>query len=271
METIRKPAVAGMFYPNAKKLLQNDIEFLLDSTKPDENLENIFGLIAPHAGYQYSGKTAASVYNYIRNKDYQTVVVISPSHREYFPGTCIYEGDAYKTPLGIVPVNDKIRAKLIEGSTSIFSGTHGHNMEHALEVQLPFLQVALNDFSIVPIVMGDQSNNYIDELAGKLAEVTDTKTLIVASSDLSHFHTKQEADLLDSRIEKNIAEFDYESLLKNLSLNLCEACGGGPIAAMMKTAKLKGHNNSKIIARSDSGDISGDNSEVVGYLSAVIF
>ena len=99
MEKIRKPAVAGMFYAGNEKTLRNDILKLLDSTKTDDKIENIIGIISPHAGYQYSGKTAASVYNYIRNKNYETVVVISPSHREYFPGTCVYEGDAYETPL----------------------------------------------------------------------------------------------------------------------------------------------------------------------------
>ncbi len=122
METIRKPAVAGMFYAGSEKALRKDIQLLLDSTKTDDKIESIFGIVAPHAGYQYSGKTAASVYNYIRNKIYNTVVVISPSHREYFPGTCIYDGDAYETPLGKVVINKKMGDEIIDGSKTIFWG-----------------------------------------------------------------------------------------------------------------------------------------------------
>ncbi len=271
METIRKPAVAGMFYAGIEKALRKDIQLLLDSTKTDDKIESIFGIVAPHAGYQYSGKTAASVYNYIRNKNYETVVVISPSHREYFPGTCIYDGDAYETPLGKIAINKKMGNEILEGSKTIFWGSQGHKQEHALEVQLPFLQETLTGFSIVPIVMGDQTDIYVDELAERLANVVDDKTLIVASSDLSHFHSKEEADLLDTRVEESIAGFDFEGLMKNLNSNNCEACGGGPIAAMMKAAHKLNHTHSKIISRSDSGDVSGDNSEVVGYLSAIIY
>lgn len=271
MNMIRKPAVAGMFYPADENNLRSEIEQLLSEVEIDAEVENIFGIVAPHAGYKYSGLTAAKAYKLIENKIYETVIVISPSHREYFAGSCIYEGEAYQTPLGVVPINNEIRDKIISGSDSIFLGNHGHNLEHALEVQVPFLQTVLGDFKIVPIVMGDQNKQYVYDLAARLADVVDNKTLIVASSDLSHFHSKQQANLLDTKVEQSIADFDYEGLLKNLEFKNCEACGGGPIAAMMKAAEMLNHTTSKIIARSDSGDVTGDDSEVVGYLSAVIY
>ena len=153
----------------------------------------------------------------------------------------------------------------------IFKGYEGHRREHALEVQLPFLQSVLQDFKIVPVVMGDQSKRNIDALAKKLAEVSDDETLIVASSDLSHFYSKSQADKLDSVVEKRVREFDYESLQFDLENHTCEACGGGPIVALMKAANLKNIRHSMVLSRTDSGDVTGDNSEVVGYLSAVFY
>ena len=268
---IRHQQVAGYFYPAEKEKLENDISLLLNVAKPEKSFNKIFGIVSPHAGYVYSGKTAAYVYNLIKDKSYKTVIVISPSHAEYFPGICIYDGDAYETPLGIVEIDQNITDKLTENSKLVFRGIQGHRREHALEVQIPFLQSVLKDFKIVPIVMGDQSKMFVDHLAEKISKVVDEETLVVASSDMSHFYDSSEANRLDSVVEQRINEFDFEQLLKDLDDHECEACGGGPIAAMMKAASLKNINKSLVINRSDSGDITGDKSEVVGYLSAVIY
>ncbi|MCU7496701.1 MAG: AmmeMemoRadiSam system protein B [Ignavibacteria bacterium] len=272
MEIVRPPAVAGMFYPADERKLKEEVKFLLDFSKDEEIPPGrISALVVPHAGYIYSGRTAAYAYNMIRNKDYRTVVVISPSHREYFPGISVYSGDAYKTPLGVIPVNKEMREEITKDAKFIFKGLEGHRQEHALEVQLPFLQMLLKDFEILPIVIGDQKEPFLNELSDRLSKVLDDRTLIVASSDLSHFHTKQEADRLDSVVERRISEFDYRTLLRDLDKNTCEACGGGPIVAAMRTAELLNARKAKVLNRSDSGDVTGDNSEVVGYLSAVIY
>lgn len=268
---IRHQQVAGYFYPAEKEKLQKDITEMLKTAKTEKSFDRIFGIVAPHAGYVYSGKTAAYAYNLLNDKTYKTVIVISPSHAEYFPGISIYDGDAYETPLGIVEIDHTMTNKLVENSRLIFKGIQGHRKEHALEVQIPFLQSVLNGFKIVPIVMGDQSKMFVDELADKISKVVDESSLIVASSDMSHFHSADEADSLDSIVEKRINDFDFEQLLKDLSDNECEACGGGPIATMMKAASIKNITNSLVINRSDSGDITGDKSEVVGYLSAVVY
>ncbi len=236
-----------------------------------KNLKRFSAIVAPHAGYVYSGKTAAHAYNLLIGKKFKTVVIISPSHSEYFPGISIFEGDAYETPLGLLKVDKEFREKLVTNDNVIFKGYEGHRREHALEVQLPFLQSVLKDFKIVPIVMGDQSKRNIDTLAKKLAEVSDDETLIVASSDLSHFYSKSQADKLDSVVEKRVREFDFESLQFDLENHTCEACGGGPIVALMKAANLKNIRHSMVLSRTDSGDVTGDNSEVVGYLSAVFY
>lgn len=271
MKNVRIAAVAGMFYPSSPRKLEDEVRMLLDTSKPQKNIERVKGIVSPHAGYIYSGPTAAFAFNAVSDKNYKTVIIISPSHREYFPGISIYDGDAYETPLGAVPINNEMRERLVADSKLIFSGILGHRAEHAVEVQLPFLQVTMKDFSIVPIVMGDQNKHCVNELAGKLAEVLDERTLIVASSDLSHYYSKADANRLDSIVEKRISTFDYEGLLADLETRKCEACGGGAIVSMMKAADMIQSKKSLVLSRSDSGDVSGDNSQVVGYLSAAVF
>ena len=271
MSKFRTPAVAGMFYPSAVKELTDLITNMLDITEPESKINNVFGLIVPHAGYIYSGKTAAYGFNYLKDKNIKTVVIISPSHREYFPGICIYEGDGYQTPLGHVEIDKELREKIISGSKVIYSGLDGHRNEHAIEVQLPFLQVLLKEFKFVPIVMGDQGEMFIDELASKLSSVIGDNTVVIASSDLSHYYPKYQADKLDSKIEEHVSKFDFDGLQLDLQRKNCEACGGGPIVSVMKTASLKNKLKSKVLDRSDSGDTTNDDTEVVGYLSAVIY
>lgn len=271
MKTVREPAVAGMFYPANVLKLRSEIEAHLASVNLEGTFENIFGIISPHAGYVYSGKTAAFAYKTIQNRSYKTVVVISPSHREYFPGISIYSGDLYKTPLGEIEIDKEMISNLIDDKSFIFEGMNGHRAEHSLEVQLPFLQTVIDNFKLVPIVMGDQRKEFVISLAEKLSKVVNNETLIVASSDLSHFYSRKKADVLDSIVEDRISKFDYDGLLDDLEKQKCEACGGGPIAVLLKTAELRGIKNVQVLSRTDSGETSGDISEVVGYLSAVVF
>lgn len=268
---IRHQQVAGYFYPADREKLKAELSLMLNVAKPEKSFNNIFGIVAPHAGYIYSGKTAAYAYNLLKGNKYKTVIIISPSHSEYFPGISIYDGDAYETPLGIVEIDQQISNAIVENSRILFKGIQGHRKEHALEVQIPFLQSVLKDFKIVPIVMGDQGRMFVDELAERISKVVNDETLVVASSDMSHFHSSDEADELDSVVEKRINNFDFENLLMDLDNHKCEACGGGPIAAMMKAASLKNINQSIVLSRSDSGDVTGDKTEVVGYLSAAVY
>lgn len=269
MTTIRKPAVAGFFYPGNPDELTSELnEFLSRAASPD--VKEPGGIIVPHAGYTYSGLTAAYAYSLLEGRSYDTVIVLSPSHREYFSGISIYEGDAYETPLGVIEVDQEKADALMDGSSVIERGSMGHHAEHALEVQLPFLQRALTSFRIVPVVMGDQHRRYIELLADRLAEVIDNKTLLVASSDLSHFHSKAEAHQLDSRIADAVENFDPEALMQRLESGAAEACGGGLMAALMIACREAGFDKSTLLHRSDSGEVTGDTGEVVGYLSAAI-
>lgn len=271
MSKIRKPAVAGMFYTSNLQKLKTEIETLLSISVPKQNLKDIFGIVVPHAGYIYSGRTAAFSYNAVKGKKYKTVIIISPSHREYFQGNSVFDGDAYETPLGIVEINQELADRITQDSSTIFRGSEGHGEEHAIEVQLPFLQTIYEDFSIVPIVMGDQSKNYVDELAEALTEVADEDTLVISSSDLSHYYDHKSAEKLDSIVEKDILDFDHDKLQNDLDNRNCEACGGGPIVAMMKSGWFKNYRNSVVFDRRDSSFASGDTSQVVGYLSAAVY
>jgi AmmeMemoRadiSam system protein B len=271
MKKIRTQQVAGYFYPSNPDKLYKDVETMMSKVEINESFPDIFGVISPHAGYVYSGNTAAYAYYVLKNKDIKTVFVISPSHYEYFPGISIYDGDAYQTPFGELEIDQEKTETLISNSKIIFRGIQGHRKEHALEVQLPFLQFTLNDFKIVPIVMGDQRSYYIDELSKQISRVIDKSSVVVASTDLSHFQSASEANILDSLVEKRINEFDYENLQKDLITKKCEACGGGPMITLMKAAAFKSFQKAKVLKRTDSSEITGNKSEVVGYLSAVVY
>lgn len=271
MKKVRRPSVAGLFYPSDPIELKDTILDFLAETKIDVSFNNIVGIVSPHAGYVYSGLTAAYAFNTIKDYDFEKAIVLSPSHNDFFDGSYIFDGDAYLTPLGEIPVNRSVSNEIIANSNSVFEGVRGHQTEHALEVQLPFLQMINPNFSLIPIVMGNQESKYINDLAESLSKIIDDKTIIVASSDLSHFYSKKIAHQLDSIVENNIEKFSYEKLMIDLESRKCFACGGGLIVTLMKTAALNNKRKSKVIHRSDSGDISGDNDKVVGYLSAVIY
>lgn len=260
-----------MFYPGRKQELQNVLQTLLDRAPVDKKYDQICGVVAPHAGYPYSGLSAAYSYNVLKNYDFETAVILSPSHREYFQGMSIYHGDAYETPLGLAPIDADLREKLIDAGEYFSEGIRGHGAEHAVEVQLPFLQMVKKDFKILPVVIGDQRKLFIDKLVEGLEQIIDPKTVVVVSSDLSHFYSKDSADKLDTIIESHIREMDYNGLQEDLESKKCEACGGGGIVALLKLASRNNFKHADVLSRTDSGDSTGDNSSVVGYLSAVVY
>lgn len=268
---IRLPAVANMFYPGNPKALENEIENLLTRAPITKIDGEIAALVCPHAGYMYSGAVAAVGYNLLKGRDYSVVAIIAPSHREYFLGVSVFTGKGYETPLGLASVASGYAEALIAQNDLIHSSWSGHHREHALEVQLPFLQKVLKDAKIIPIVMGDQKTHTCQILGEALANVLqETSALIIASSDLSHYHPYPEAVAIDRRTSDLIAAFDDAGLLAALESGACEACGGGPIAAAMIATKKRGAQRSQVLVYQNSGDVTGDHSAVVGYLSAVL-
>jgi hypothetical protein len=279
-QKVRPAGVAGSFYPADPKALLAMIDDMLAHASPPPIHDPILAVVAPHAGYQFSGPVAATTYAALKGRKFSRVVVIAPSHYEAFDFTSVYDGDAYATPLGTVQVDKAFARQLVKLSPTMRLSSQGHDAtpagaEHAIEVQLPWLQRVLGDFQLVPIVMGEQSYENSRALGVALAKLIENEnkggnTLIVASSDLSHYHTYDEAETIDHKTLGALAVWDYFSMSRNFQTRVWEACGGAPIVAAMIAAERMGANQAQVLKYANSGDTSGDRSRVVGY-SADVF
>jgi len=279
-QKVRPDGVAGSFYPADPKELSSMIDDMLAHASSPPINDPILAVVAPHAGYPYSGPVAAYTYAALKGRKFSRVVVIAPSHYVAFDFTSVYEGDAYATPLGTVPVDKVFAHQLAKMSPSIRISGEGHDAtsagaEHALEVQLPWLQRVLGNFELVPIVMGDQSYENSRALGVALAKLiqADNKsgsTLIVASSDLSHYHPYDDAVKIDHKTLHALAAWDYFSMSQNFQTRVWEACGGAPIVAAMIASERMGANQAQVLKYANSGDTAGDRARVVGY-SADVF
>jgi AmmeMemoRadiSam system protein B len=269
MARVRQPAVAGAFYDADPDALRRHVDSLLDQAGGATVKGSIKGLVSPHAGYMYSGSTAAVGYRLLRGKSYDAVILVGPSHREFFTGASIYPGDSYRTPLGDVPVHKEMRDELVKEGGTIMLSDAGHRGEHCLEVQLPFLQRVLGEFSIVPIIIGNQRREFCLALGNALAKAASRRNvLLVASSDLSHYHPYDEAVKLDRQVIGLVEALDDRTMMDQIEEERIEACGGGPVVSVMHAAKLLGANRSQVLFYCNSGDVTGDKDAVVGYLSA---
>ena len=267
---LRKSVIAGSWYPGAPSILRRDIENYFNSVPDLELEEEVVGLIAPHAGYTYSGQVAASAYNLVRGKKYDVVIVIAPSHRIAFHGVSIFSTGGYETPLGILPVAEELAKKIKNLNKTVIDIPEAHLQEHSVEIQLPFLQVALGDFSFIPLVMGDQGANTCQELAATIYEAAGgKKILIVGSSDLSHFYNYNMAKKLDAVVLRHLKDGDAVRLLESLGNGTAEACGGGPMVVSMLVSRMMNANKTHLLRYANSGDVTGDKSSVVGYAAAV--
>ena len=272
MNNVRESVIAGSWYPGDPKILASEIDGFLKNVPAQPLGGRVAALIVPHAGYIYSGQIAAHSYKHVECKTFDVVIVIGPSHRAYFQGASVYNKGGYQTPLGIVPVDVELANRIIAQSPMISFVPSAHSEEHSVEIQLPFLQVALGEFNFVPIVMGDQDKHSCGELAEAIYKsASDKRILIVGSSDLSHFHPYGKAVKLDSVVLDHIKRMDADGLLRDLKGGLCEACGGGPMAVAMMVAKRLGADSPKLLKYANSGDVAGDKGSVVGYASAVFY
>ncbi|MDR3755192.1 MAG: AmmeMemoRadiSam system protein B, partial [Terracidiphilus sp.] len=285
---VRPAAVAGSFYPADPQELSKMIDAMLAKAAPPPVDGTIIAAAAPHAGYPYSGPVAAWTYAAIAAQvkaghKYSRIVLIAPSHYVGFDFTSLYDGDAYTTPLGQVPVDKEFARRLAKMSSTMQLSDKGHQAtadapEHSVEVQLPWLQKVLGNFELVPIVMGDQSYESSRALGVALARMLrdDHDTLVLASSDLSHYHPYADAESIDHKTLHALEAYDYYSMSRNFQYRgprepgIWEACGGAPIVATMIYAERMGANKAEVLKYANSGDITGDKSRVVGY-SADVF
>ncbi|OGP55804.1 MAG: hypothetical protein A2Y65_01775 [Deltaproteobacteria bacterium RBG_13_52_11] len=271
-KNIRESAIAGTWYPGDPAKLTKDIKGYLANV-PEQKIEGeLIALISPHAGYMYSGQVAAYSYKLLEGKKYDVVVVVAPSHRAYFKGASVYPKGGFRTPLGICPIAEEVTEALMKKSPHIQSIPQAHDQEHSLEIQLPFLQVVLGEFRLVAIVMGEQDLSTCEEVSKAIAEVIKGENaLLIASTDLSHFHPYDKAKELDQVIADHVNDFDPEGLSKDLKQGGCEACGGGPVVAVMLAARALGANKGEVLKYANSGDVTGDRSSVVGYMSTALY
>lgn len=277
---IRHSALAGSWYEADPARLRSVIEQYMRHAKATQGLGTVVGLVSPHAGHVYSGPVAAYAYRQVEGKHYDTVVVIAPNHVDSQLGfSSVLTSGAYETPLGSIPVDAEMAKAIADfnPSDNVRASTRGHltgsngRMEHSLEIQLPFLQYALGNFRLVPIVMGDQEAESCTELAKAIAAAAKGKSvLIVGSSDMSHFFPAAQAREFDGRVKKYVEAYDYDGLLSDSTVENSHVCGRGPIATAMMACKALGATKATVLHMANSGDITGDDKSVVGYLAAAI-
>ncbi len=269
---VRQPVVSGSFYPSNPVILRKMINDFLKAADPPEIKGKLIGLVEPHAGYVYSGGVAAEGYSLLKGRKFKTVVVIGPSHRLRYPGSSVYNIGDYKTPLGVVRVDRKLCNAIIDKGQDITYYAPLHRDEHSVEVEIPFLQVALEDFSLVPIVMGEFSLEACQKLANALIEACRGKdVLFIASSDMSHYHEYSTANLIDEKTNRIIEEFSPSKLWDNLASRDVEMCGGASVITVMMVAKALGADKATVLKYVNSGDVTGDKSRVVGYSSVAFY
>ena len=255
MHHTRSPAVAGMFYPSDATVLKQDIHnYLNQAIQPKVTPKAI---VVPHAGYIYSGPVAASAYSHIipiKHK-IKRVVLLGPSHRVAFRGLAVPESDTFNTPLGDISIDQALIQKIVD-LPQVITSDQAHQDEHSLEVQLPFLQEILDDFTLIPLVVGDAEREEVAEVINALWG--DESTLIVISTDLSHYHDYHEAKQMDR------ATSDAIENLKPDLIGYEDACGRNGLKGMMTVAQQK-HLTAEIIDLKNSGDTAGSRDRVVGY------
>ena len=270
--SVRRPAVAGTWYPGAPAAIAAEVDGFLAGVAPVAVRGRLVALISPHAGLRYSGPVAAHAYALLRGRRDLTVVLVGPSHRVAFDGVSLYARGAFATPLGEARVDEGLAQALLRAGEVVRDEPGPHRDEHSLEMQLPFLQRLVPGLSLVPMLMGSQSRAEVDALADALARVLAGRdVLLVASSDLSHYHPARVANELDARVVDDVRRFDPESLMERLESFHGHACGGGPMVAVMKAARALGAAQATVLRYADSGDAGeGDKSHVVGYLAAAL-
>jgi len=268
---VRAPVWAGSFYDDDKARLSAQIDAYLENVKDlPATIAGVQALICPHAGYVFSGQTAAYAYRLVRGKPYETVIIIGVSHRYPLDGCSIYLKGGFATPLGVAQVDEEVAARIAKASGFSYV-PQAHAEEHSVEVQVPFIQRALPKAKIVPIVMGYPTRRNVYALAEGLAKVSgNDKVLIVASTDLSHYLSKKDANKVDAETIALVRNLNANTLLNRCANGENIMCGGGGVAATLIALKKTGEPKVEVLRYSDSSEISGDEDRVVGYLAAAV-
>lgn len=259
---------AGHFYPQDRKILESDIQNLLDNVSVPFIKGDILGVISPHAGYVFSGRVAAFSYKIIEEKDFDAVILMGPSHRYHFQGISVWPQGAFITPLGKLEVDADVAEELskldfIKTETKYFFG------EHSLEVQFPFLKKVLKNVKVVPLLFGEVSFKNLEQLSVALSALYEKKKiLVVVSTDLSHYYPYKEASRIDNKTIEYVREKDARALWVSHQLGEQRACGITPLISFLLYVKNQ-MGDVTVLHYANSGDVSKDKKRVVGYVSAV--
>jgi len=274
-EHVKFPDAAGTFYASDPVELSASIETYLTKAETVSLPGPIFAVIVPHAGYPFSGQVAAQAYKQLLSRSYKTVVILASTHTEGFQGIAVYPQGLFRTPLGDIPVDQEFALQLMSRHKEIFADERLFDRQHPIEVQLPFLQKTLNDFRIVPLVMGDVSRASCTYLAESLAEVIGKRNdvLLVASSDMYHGYSIPDAQRIDRVTLSYLEKMDAAGVFQALSEGKAQLCGGLPVYVTLLTAKNAGHNLLRVLDHTNSAQVTGrtaDGEWTVGYSSSVI-
>ena len=278
---VREAVYAGSWYPGTASELGATVDGYLAEVEKASVPGKIVALIAPHAGYVYSGQVAANAYKQIQGMEFDIVALVGPSHHHAFPGVSVYKSGVYRNPLGDVAVDSAIAKSLIDENEAIKFYPEVHVQEHSLENQIPFLQRTLSGYKIVTVLMQDFSKQNCDMLSTALANVLKGKNaLLVASTDMSHYPVYDEAVKADKATLSAIETMDTGLIRRQSDKYLrqgvrelhCMLCGRGPVLVVMDAAKKLGANSVKILKYANSGDVpGGDKNRVVGYMAAMLY
>jgi MEMO1 family protein len=277
---IRKPAVAGLFYESNPESLRKRIKWcyqhqLGPGRTPDKigKKRTIKGLMAPHAGYQYSGPVAAHSYLKLAEDGLpETVVILCPNHTGLGSGVSTMTEGAWQTPLGNVQIDEEFAKELVNHHTLMDTDPAAHLQEHSCEVQLPFLQYISPDFQLVPVCMWMQDLETASELGEAIAETSrkiGRDIVVIASTDFTHYQTQEVAKSQDKQVLEAIKVMDEKLLMERVAEFNVTMCGYGPVSAALVESKSMGAKSAEILKYATSGDSTGDYSSVVGYASAV--
>lgn len=271
----KKADLAGTWYPASGKSLSSLLDGYINNAELENIPPNILAVIVPHAGYIYSGPVAAYAYKAVSGLDVDTVIIVGFSHRKYYDAISVYDRGVFETPLGFLKVDQELAKKLILSHDKFYFNPQAFEGENSIEMELPFIRHIFKDkeIKIVPITMGVQSYKNAEILGDSLYEALKDKDkfLLVASTDLSHYHTYGEANALDGLTLETIKKLDPKELFNKASFKKCELCGVGAVTAVMIAAKKLGADSAEILKYANSGDITGGKESVVGYLSAALY
>lgn len=275
-DTVRESILAGSWYSGNAAALRESVRRCMDHAAGAGAVSGrLIGLIAPHAGHACSGVVAGKAYAVLERHPAETVIVLAPSHHQMFEGVSAYEQGGYQTPLGVMEIDKEVVSLLRQEYGQLQFLPQAHEREHAVEIQVPFLQVALPEAKLVPLIMGRQGLQPALELGKALAaavrHASGKRIVLVASTDLSHYHGKEECGKMDAHIREAVLGLNYEAIARCMADGSCEACGAGPLIAVLYASKLLGADHAEVLAMGDSGDTCGGADKVVGYMAAALF